>query len=313
MKLSVIIPTRNGQDSLRELLAGLSIQTVIPDEVLVVDSASDDQTVAVAEEYGARVERIALGDFDHGETRTIAAQSAEGDILVFLTQDVIPVSRLLMEKLIDPICRSPEIVASYARQLPSFDADEIAVHLRSFNYPKKAMVKSFEDRTRLGFETVFLSNSCAAYRKNSLEAIGFFEPNLIFGEDSNAAGKLLEKGGNIAYAADAQVYHSHNYSWGEEFKRYFDIGVFHQRQQWLLDTYGSAGGRGVDYMRSGLTYLWRRHSYRMIGDFMVRVGLKFCGYRLGRFHRMLPGRLAQQLSMNSGWWQKQANQGSKRV
>jgi hypothetical protein len=41
----------------------------------------------------------------------------------------------------------------------------------------------------------------------------------------------------------------------------------------------------------------------MIGDFMVRVGLKFCGYRLGRTHRLLPTRLAAKLSMNQGWWE----------
>lgn len=312
MKLSVIIPTRNGQDSLCELLAGISIQTLRPDEILVIDSASDDNTIDIAHEFGARVLRIELEAFDHGGTRSMAARMAEGDILVFLTQDVLPVSRQLLEKLVEPIQQSDEITASYARQLPSFDADEIASHLRSFNYPSQSTVKSFDDRNRLGFETVFLSNSCAAYRKHSLEAIDYFESNLIFGEDSNAAGKLLEQDGKIAYAADAQVYHSHNYSWSEEFKRYFDVGVFHQRQRWLLDTFGGAGGRGLDYVRSGLTYLWRRRSYSMIGDFMVRVGLKFCGYRLGRFHRMLPRWLAQHLSMNRRWWQKQVETGSKR-
>lgn len=312
MKLSVIIPTRNGQDTLRELLAGLSIQTVLPDEVLIIDSASDDKTIDIANDYHARVHQIELDAFDHGGTRSMAARMAIGDILVFMTQDVLPVSRQLLQNLVEPMLKSSEIAASYARQLPSFDADQIASHLRSFNYPQQSVVKTFEDRHRLGFETVFLSNSCAAYRKSSLEAIDYFESGLIFGEDSNAAGKLLEKAGNIAYAADAQVYHSHNYSWSEEFRRYFDVGVFHQRQRWLLDTYGGAGGRGVDYIRSGLTYLWRRHSYRMIGDFMVRVGLKFCGYRLGRFHPMLPVKLAEQLSMNSRWWQKQAQTGSKR-
>jgi len=305
MKLSVIIPTRNGRDGLRELLAGLTIQTVKPDEVLVVDSASEDGTAEVAEQYGVQVHRIDQADFDHGGTRSMAARMAAGDVLVFLTQDVLPVSRIMLEKLVEPIASNAEIVASYGRQLPSFNADDIAVHLRLFNYPAQSKMKSFEDRNRFGFETVFVSNSCAAYRKEALEHIGFFEANLIFGEDSNAVGKLLQNGGKIHYTAEAAVYHSHNYTWEEEFRRYFDVGVFHQTQRWLLDTYGGAGGRGVDYIRSGLTYLWRRRKYGLIADFMVRVGLKFCGYRLGRFHRLLPHTLTEHLSMNRRWWRRQ--------
>ncbi len=302
MSVSIIIPTRNGGDSLRELLAALSIQTLHPDEILVVDSASEDATVEVARNYGARIHEIDLHQFDHGRTRTMAASLVQGDILVFLTQDVLPASQDMLEKLVQPMIESGTVALSYARQLPAFEANEIAAHLRYFNYPESSSVKTFSDRQRLGFETVFVSNSCAAYRRSSLAEIGYFEADLIFGEDSCAAGRLLENGGHIAYTAEAVVYHSHNYSWSEEFCRYFDIGVFHESSKWLLDTYGGTGHRGLDYIRSGLTYLWRRRSYSMIGDFMVRVGLKFCGYRLGRFHRLLPDKLASNLSMNNSWW-----------
>lgn len=304
MSISIIIPTRNGSDTLRELLAALTIQSRQADEILVIDSDSDDDTVETAASYGAVVHKIELNNFDHGGTRTMAARMAQGDILVFLTQDVLPASPAMLENLTAPISNSDDVSLSYGRQLPSFQATEIAAHLRNFNYPSESLVKTFADRQKLGFQTVFVSNSCAAYRHSSLAEIGYFEADLIFGEDSCAAGRLLENGGKIAYSAEAAVYHSHNYSWSEEFCRYFDIGVFHDSQKWLLDSYGGAGGRGLDYTQSGLTYLWGRRSYRMIGDFMVRVGLKFCGYRLGRTHRLLPSKLAAKLSMNQGWWNK---------
>ncbi len=302
--ISIIIPTRNGSSTLRELLAGLTIQTLQADEILVVDSGSEDDTVEIAASFGVTVHAIDPQRFDHGGTRTMAATMARGDILIFLTQDVLPASRELVERLTAPLRSSEDICLSYGRQLPSFSATEISAHLREFNYPADSHVRSIEDREKLGFQAVFVSNSCAAYRRENLARIGYFDSDLIFGEDSCAAGKLLENGGKIAYSADAAVYHSHNYSWSEDFSRYFDIGVFHQSQNWLLQSYGGAGGRGLDYITSGLTYLWRRRSYRMIGDFMVRVGLKFCGYRLGRTHRLLPHSLAAQLSMNKGWWER---------
>ena len=308
--ISIIIPTRNGSDTLRELLAALTIQSRQADEVLVIDSDSEDETVEIAARYGAVVHKIALNNFDHGGTRTIAARMAKGDILVFLTQDVLPASPTMLEQLTAPISNSDDVSLSYGRQLPSFQATEIAAHLRHFNYPSESQIKTYADRLKLGFQTVFVSNSCAAYRQTSLAGIDYFESDLIFGEDSCAAGRLLESGGKIAYSAKAAVYHSHNYSWSEEFCRYFDIGVFHGSQKWLLDSYGGVGGRGLDYIQSGLTYLWRRRSYGMIGDFMVRVGLKFCGYRLGRTHRLLPTKLAVKLSMNQGWWERKNVQGS---
>ncbi|MGI9536116.1 MAG: glycosyltransferase family 2 protein [Desulfocapsaceae bacterium] len=303
-KISIIIPTRNGSETLRELLASLTIQSCQADEILVIDSDSEDDTPETAVGYGAVVHKIELKSFDHGGTRTMAARMAQGDILVFLTQDVLPASPTMLEELIAPIRDIDDVSLSYGRQLPSFQATEIAAHLRNFNYPSESQVKTYADRQKLGFQTVFVSNSCAAYRRSSLADIGYFEADLIFGEDSCAAGRLLENGGKIVYSANATVYHSHNYSWSEEFCRYFDIGVFHDSQKWLLDSYGGTGGRGLDYTQSGITYLWRRRSYRMIGDFMVRVGLKFCGYRFGRTHRLLPTKLAAKLSMNQGWWEK---------
>lgn len=304
MSLSVIIPTRNGGNAFRELIASLTTQSLQPDEILVIDSASEDETVEIAWEYGANVHQIELDEFDHGATRTTAARLAVGDILVFLTQDVLPASRDMLAMLIRPILMNPDVGLSYARQLPAFDATRAAAHLRHFNYPETSEIRTFEDRHQLGIRAVFGSNSCAAYRRSNLAEIGYFAAGLIFGEDSLAAGKLLELGAKISYTAEAAVYHSHNYRYHEEFRRYFDIGVFHARCSWLTGTFGGAGRRGTEYIRSGLADMWSSRSYSMIGDFMVRVGLKFCGYRLGRRHRLLPTKAARFMSMNQRWWDK---------
>ena len=142
MNVSLIIPTRNGSETLGELLAGLTIQSIQPDELLVVASESEDDTVKIAENYGAIVKNIEFSSFDHGGTRSLAARWAKGDILVFLTQDVLPASRTILENLIAPIRESGEVCLSYGRQLPSFKATEIAAHLRNFNYPAESQLRS---------------------------------------------------------------------------------------------------------------------------------------------------------------------------
>ncbi len=300
--VSVIIPTLNGAKSLRELLAGLTIQSILPQEILVIDSHSSDDTVEVAKSYGAQVTIIERAAFDHGATRSMAARAAKGDILVYFTQDVVPADRRLLEHLITPLMGNDAIAVSYGRQLPAFNADEISAHLRSFNYSDTSCVRTFGDRDMLGLETVFTSNSCAAYLKENLAEINYFKSGLIFGEDTCAAGRLLEKKYKIAYAADALVYHSHNYELHEEFCRYFDIGVFHTDEAWLLKTYGGASSRGKQYVRSGIAHLYHLGFYGLIGDFVVRVALKFIGYHLGRQYEKLPARLLPKMSMNKSYW-----------
>ena len=301
---SVIIPTLNGARQLEELLSSFRIQTRKPREILVVDSASTDDTVLVAKRYGARVISIDRDEFDHGGTRTQAALELRSEYLVFFTQDVIPAHRSVLENLVKPLQQDDSVGISYGRQLPSFEATDTARHLRLFNYPDKSQVRTFEDRLRYGLSTVFASNSCAAYNRKVLGTVGYFRDDLIFGEDTCAVGRMLQAGYRVAYIAEAPVYHSHNYSWSEEFRRYFDIGVLHATEKWLIETYGTAENRGPTYIRSGLAYLAARRNYSLIGDFMVRVMLKFIGYQVGKRYSLVPEKIVPDLSMHRKWWAK---------
>lgn len=309
ISLSVIIPTRNGAARLRDLFAMLSRQTISFSEVLVVDSSSDDDTVAIARNFGAEVTIIPQTEFDHGGTRTLMARRAKGDILLFMTQDAVPAGTDAVEKLIEPLLSDRSIVVSYGRQLPARDTNPFATHLRLFNYPPESAVRSLADRGELGLKTVFVSNSFAAYRKRSLADVGFFKNGLIFGEDTCTVGRLLLQGGRIAYVADAAVYHSHNYTWFQEFKRSFDIGVLHCTEKWLLDTYGRAERHGMRYLYSELSFLKRRRKLFLFPAYVIRNGLKFLGYQLGRRYKQLPKTVIVHLSMHGGWWKKSVGAG----
>lgn len=301
--ISVIIPTCNGAATLGELLAVLARQTIQPDEVLVVDSSSTDETVAVARRFGAEVTVIARESFDHGGTRTTLAAAARGGLLVFLTQDAIPATRDALAQLLRPFAAHPEVAVSYGRQLPHRDATWTAASLRAFNYPPQSSLRAFSDRERYGLKTIFVSNSFAAYRKPALAEVGYFKNGLIFGEDTCTVGRLLQRGYRIAYVSEAGVYHSHNYSLAEEFRRSFDIGVLHATESWLLDTYGHAEGIGLSLVRRQLTELGRTRRPVLMLDVVVRSVLKYCGYRLGRSFRKIPARYVPHLSMHRTWWQ----------
>lgn len=304
--VSIVIPTLNGEATLAELLAMLSVQTIPIQEILVIDSSSEDRTPEIANRYDANYIGIDRQNFDHGGARSQAALQTSGELIVFFTQDAIPSGKKAVEHLIRPFSVDEHIGAAYGRQLPSFSANPFAAHLRYFNYPQQSSVRSFSDSKRLGLATVFLSNSFSAYRRSVLQEIDYFTKDLIFGEDTCAAGRILMKGRKIAYVAEASVYHSHNYTCIEEFKRYFDIGVLHQTQKWLLDTFGNAHNRGSAFVKSEISFLLKERKWFLLPLSFWRNLLKLTAYKTGRNYFRLPTTLIHQLTMNYRWWQNQS-------
>jgi rhamnosyltransferase len=303
--ISIVIPTLNGGDLFQEVLLSLDMQQIEEDrELLVVDSSSTDKTVQMAEKFGAKVFSIKREDFDHGGTRTMAALQAKGDILVFMTQDAVLASPQSLAQLIAPLKGADTIAVSYGRQLPSENATPSAIHLRLFNYPESSLRRSYKDRKVYGLKTVFVSNSFAAYRKEMLREVGFFQDGLVFGEDTCAVGRLLCNGFSIQYVSHATVYHSHNYSLLEEFKRYFDIGVLHSSENWLLQEYGKAEGHGASYVKSAVSYYLQTGVWYLLLDMFIRCGVKYMAYKFGRSYKRLPNALRSNFSMNGSWWLK---------
>jgi rhamnosyltransferase len=304
--VSLIIPTLNAGRNLEKLLEALKGQTVKPDEIIIIDSNSTDNTQKIARDHGARLTLIGRERFDHGGTRTKVAREAKGGFLVFLTQDVMPVDERAVENLLRPLKENEGIGGAYGRQLPRQDASVFGAHLRLFNYPERSYVFSSEDRQRLGLRRVFFSNSFSVYRRKALEEMGWFRDGLIMGEDTVAAARMLVRGWKIAYAANASVYHSHSYCMWEEFKRYFDVGVFHVQEDWLLAEFGKAEGEGLRYIMSELRYLVKGGAPHLIPFSIVRNVLKYVGYKLGLHHGSLPLLLCRRLSMHPPWWNRSA-------
>ena len=303
--VSIIIPTRNGEQWLDKLLSMLEQQTLVADEILIIDSGSTDKTCAIARRHNVRLHEIAQQDFDHGGTRTLGASLTTGEILVYMTQDAIPANLDALSLLVHPFNENAKIAATYGRQLPHEDATLFSAHLRSFNYPGRSQIRNWEDRSQFGFKTIFISNSFAAYRRDALATHGFFPERLLFGEDTLTVAKLLENGYYVGYVSESCVYHSHNYSIWQDFKRYFDIGVFHVDQGEQLMKFGGPGGAGKRFVRSEIAMLIAKKKYYLLPESFMRNLVKFAAYNMGKRYRILPRSCATRLSMNRSWWQRQ--------
>jgi len=301
MNISIIIPTYNAEKYLETLLTTITKQSVRGYELIIIDSSSKDKTVEIAKKYTNNVIVIPQNEFDHGGTRAKAAQLAKGEILVFFTQDALPYDECTIENIVK-VFENETIGAAYGRQLSYNDTNLFGKHLRQFNYGEQSYNRSKKDIEKYGLKTAFLSDSFAAYRKSTLENIGWFKDGLILGEDTYAGAKMILSDCTLAYVAEAKVYHSHSYTVLEEFRRYFDIGVFHQQEHWILDQFGKAEGEGMRYIKSELKYLLDNGGWYLIPEFFVRNAMKYCGYKLGQRHKSIPKFLIPKLSMHHRWW-----------
>ncbi|MGH7182895.1 MAG: glycosyltransferase family 2 protein, partial [Nitrospiraceae bacterium] len=288
MNTSILIPTYNASQHLERLLIALRSQNLKDTEILVIDSSSHDKTVEIAKVFDVRIFTIPKKQFNHGGTRTMVGKLATGDILVYLTQDALPVDEKAVRTLIQALCEDNAIGLTFGRQVPHEDAVPLARHLRFFNYPDRSYTRTLGDKARYGVKTAFCSNSFAAYRRSALEDVGWFQDNLLMGEDIHVCARMLMKGYAVRYVAEAVVYHSHNYTVAQEFKRYFDLGVFFEKEGWLLDEFGRPEGEGIKFVQSEFSYLASHGFLHLLPVSMIRAATKLISYRLGHYYRHLP-------------------------
>jgi len=300
MNISVIIPTLNAVPLLELLVTSLRDQTMPPNEIIVVDSESNDGTFQLAHNLGCTVFTIARSDFNHGGTRNLASIHAQGDILVFMTQDALPVDSFFLQHLLDPIIFS-KTVASFARQVPHPGASAGEKFARIFNYPPVSQIRTRSSIESMGLGAYFFSNVSSAIRKDVFIDMGMFADDVIMNEDMLMCAKLLDAGHAVAYVAEAQVYHSHDYSLRQTFARYFDIGVFFSRHFNLPDL--ATNGRGAAYTRELLAQMLKQGEMSAFFHALGETCAKFAGFTLGKLERCIPLFVKKHLSMHAGFWQ----------
>lgn len=275
-KISVIIPTLNAEKELPYLLAALHKQKRKIEEIIVVDSASTDETVNICKKDGSiKLIQIERKDFDHGKTRDMAFKESIGDIVIFMTQDSIPANSGLIDRLVAPL-EEGKAVLSTARQLPKKDASRMEQLVRAFNYPEKSHIRSKNDIQRMGIKTFFCSDVCAAYKREIYFELGGFDYPIKTNEDMFFAAKVINSGYRIAYVADALVYHSHNFTLKEQYKRNYIQGYEIERHIEALNNV-SQGGEGMRLVKFVSKELLKKG---YIGSF-IRFGFDCCARIMG--------------------------------
>lgn len=304
--VDVIIPVYKPDRGFVTLVEKLEAQTVPVNRIIIMNT---EQKYLDRLLYGTTLERtyhnitvkhLSKREFDHGHTRNQGVKLSQADVFIMMTQDAIPADEYLVERLLAGL-RGKRTAVAYARQLPGRDSGEIERYTRQFNYPEQSRIKTKADLPTLGIKTFFCSNVCAAYKRNVFDKLGGFVNRAIFNEDMLYAAKAVDADYDIAYAADARVYHSHNYTYRQQFRRNFDLGVSQADHPEVFAAYPSES-EGIRLMKSTAAHLKAKEMKNKIPSLILQSGFKYAGYLCGKRYRRLPKRLVAAMTSNRDYW-----------
>lgn len=208
-KISVVIRALNEAPHLGRLLSGLASQTRTPDEIVLVDSGSTDETVQIAQAADCKIVHIDRRDFTFGRSLNYGCGAASGDVLVIMSAHVYPVDDRYLEQLTKPLSDGAADIV-YGRQ--------VGDHRTKFS-ESRVMLTWFPEVSIWDQKNPFSNNANAAVRREVWDRYRYDE-NLTGLEDLEFAKRVLADGGRVTYVAEAPVVHVHEETWDVIRNRY---------------------------------------------------------------------------------------------
>lgn len=302
MNISIICPIYNGEKYIENLNESLEKQkNVCIEDIKYILTDSKDNSENILKKLNLNYSKIEKIDFSHSLTREKFAMKAKGEIVVFITQDIIIKDNTWLYELIkdidNGICH-----ASFSRQVSQ--SNGIERYIRPKNYPNKSRIVSKNDIDKYGLMTFFFSDASAAIRKDIFVKLnGYDNKNLIISEDMYIAYKLIMNDYNIKYCADSVVIHSHEFTLKQLFNRYFDTGVFFANNDYLNKYDENKSGFYLlkNVAKNSLLY----RDYRTFFNILPNFASRFIGMKLGKNYKKISKNLIRKFSLNKLYWKNE--------
>jgi glycosyltransferase involved in cell wall biosynthesis len=238
MKVSVVVPVRDEEHSIRELLDSLVAQTRPPDEIIITDGGSIDATPQIVEDYirnGAPVRLIRAGPALPGRGRNLGAAQASFEWLAF-TDAGIRLANNWLEALVAKAEANDSIDVVYGSYEPVTDSFFKQCAAIAYVPPP-----AFHDGELIRPRSI----ASALLRREAWRAVNGFPEDLRSAEDLIFMDRLETVGYLVAFEPRAQVYWDLRPTLWSTFKRFLiysrnniRAGLFRQWQATILFRYG---------------------------------------------------------------------------
>jgi len=209
MRCSIVIRTYNEASHIGRLLEGVFQQTIHELEVILVDSGSTDNTLAIAAEHPVKIVQIQPDEFTFGRSLNAGISQATADLVVIASGHVYPVYPDWLEHLLAPFA-VPEVALTYGKQRGNHTSKFAERQVFSRWYPEDSINRQNHP---------FCNNANAAIRRRLWE-LHPYDEGLSGLEDIAWAKWALDQGHTISYVAEAEVVHVHDESPQGVYNRY---------------------------------------------------------------------------------------------
>jgi N-acetylglucosaminyl-diphospho-decaprenol L-rhamnosyltransferase len=216
--LSVVIVTFNSLDAIRVTLPALVPQLEPGDQLIIVDNASQDGTLAAARELAPEAILVEnAGNEGFAAAGNAGARVAGGELLLFLNPDAVPAAGFCQR------IRSPEredrgwaawmgLVTAGGGELVNSRGGE--VHFTGISWAGGAD-EPVETAPSSAGEVPFVSGACFVVRRNAWERQGGFSPHyFMYAEDLDLSLRLRLEGGRLGIEPSARVDHAYEFHKG---------------------------------------------------------------------------------------------------
>ena len=217
--VSIVIRALNEAGHLPALFDGIARQTRTPEEIILVDSGSTDDSAAVAERGGARVLSIAPSQFTFGRALNVGCAAASGDLLVFASAHVYPADEHWLERLTAPLEAHDDVALVYGRQTGDEGSAFSEIEIMRRWFPPE----SDPDQ-----EHPFCNNANCAVRA-SVWATHPYDEELTGLEDTAWAFRVQQDGYRVWYEAGAVIVHVHRECFARIVNRYRREAIAHKK------------------------------------------------------------------------------------
>ena len=174
-----MIPTKNEEDYLPDVLASIKNQTLQPDEIIIADDASTDKTRKIAKDAGARIVKGGMP----GAARNHGAKVATGDLILFLDADVELRDKTFLKEIVKEFVK---------RRLDIAAPDVVPIDGNKFD---KFAHEVYNAYVRLiGRLRAHAPGFCILVKKSIHNQIKGFDETIIFAEDHDYANRAKKIG-----------------------------------------------------------------------------------------------------------------------
>lgn len=288
---SIVLLTRNAGKQFRLLLNGIYSQTGVEFEVILIDTASTDETLEIAAGYPIdKIQSVSVRDFGHGKTRNLGAELARGKYVVYIAQDALPLDSNWVSNLVRHF-DDTKVAGVFGRQIPKEGCKPPDTYSYREDYPNKGEVLSITNRR---YRNVIFSDVNSALRKEVLIRYPFLN-DLLVSEDNCWANLVISKGYDIVYEPRAAVVHSHMYTIPRIVKLHFDQGIAYSQMGTNHDSILFVRN-SLQRCLSKVAFLLKEKQYYWVLYVFAVDSLRFIALNLGKRHKYLPIVLKRRLS-----------------